>query len=123
MNRRLLPLVAATLALSACLKPAPPPAAAPPEVVAGTANVSLARLPAATVASWLGSWRSGTETLGVARVGDALTVARSGGAVGQPLTLVGLGTFTDAAGTSYLFGPGAVLRTYDAAGSMRSWSR
>lgn len=115
--RRLSLAVALSLALTACLKPAPPPAAAPPEVVSGTASVSLATLPAATVAGWTGTWTSGARTLTVARVGDALT------ANGQPLSFVGLGTFADAAGTAYLFGADGSLRTYTAAGAETRWAR
>lgn len=115
--RRLSVPVALALALAACLKPAPPPAAAPPEVVSGTATVSLATIPAATVAAWTGTWRGGGRTLEVARMGEMLT------ANGQPLTFVGLGTFTDAAGTAYLFGPDATLRTYTAAGVETRFTR
>ncbi len=115
--RRLPVVLFAVLALSACIKPAPPPSSAPPEVVAGTATVSLATLPPATVAAWTGRWTSGGRTLDIARSGDALT------ANGLPLTFVGLGTFSDRAGTSYLFGPDGQLRTFTAAGAEIRWTR
>lgn len=115
--RRLFLLMSAPLALAACLKPAPPPAAAPPEVAAGTASASLASLPPAAVASWLGAWSGGGRTMIIARSGDLLT------ADGRALTLVGLGTFSDSDGTAYLFGPGATLRTYSAAGAETRWTR
>ena len=114
--RRLSLSVALALALSACLKPAPPPAAAPPEVVAGTATVSLS-LPPAAVAGWTGTWTSGGRATVIARSGDTLT------ANGQPLTLVGLGTFADTAGTAYLFGPGPGLTTVTSAGAETRWTR
>jgi hypothetical protein len=115
--RRLCVSIALALALAGCLKPAPPPAAAPPEILAGTATVGLSSLPPAAVAAWLGAWRSGASTLTIARAGDTLT------ANGMPLTLVGLGTFSDAAGTAYLFGPGETLVTYPLAGNAVRWAR
>lgn len=115
--RRLSVLILAPLALSACLKPAPPPASAPPEVVAGTATVSLSSLPPVAVALWIGNWTNGGRSLVIARAGDVLT------ANGQPLTLVGLGTFTDSAGTAYLFGPGSVLVTTTSSGVEARWTR
>ena len=78
MRRLSLPVVLA-LALDACLKPAPPPAAAPPEVVTGTSSVSLSSIPAATVQAWIGAWRNGSRTLTVSRAGNQLF------ANGQPL--------------------------------------
>ena len=109
--------VALALALSACLNAAPPPAATPPEVTAGTSSVSLSMIPVATIAPWLGTWTGGGRTVVVARSGDMLT------ANGHPLTFVGLGTFADAAGTSYLFGPGESLRTFTAAGTETRFTR
>jgi hypothetical protein len=41
----------------------------------------------------------------------------------MPLTFVGLGTFSDGAGTSYLFGPDGQLRTFTAAGAETRWAR
>ena len=105
------------LIVSACLKPAPPPAIAPPEVTAGTATVSLATLPPSTVAAWTGRWTSGARSLDIARSDDSLT------ANGQPLLFVGLGTFADPAGTSYLFGPDGTLRTFTVAGAETRWVR
>ena len=115
--RRLFPVLVMATAVSACLKPAPPPAAAPSEVVSGTASVSLATLPPATVAAWTGTWTSGARTTLIARTGDTLT------ANGQPLSFVGLGTFADASGTAYLFGPNAGLTTVTSAGVETRWTR
>ena len=112
------------LGLAACMA-APPPLAAPPEVIAQSVDVSLATLPAATVARWTGSYRSGGQTLGISRVGDQLWATRAGAPLA--LKLVGLGTFVDPAGTSYLFlpadGGSGRLETIGADGSRINWSR
>ena len=120
---RLLPF-AATLALAACMDH-PPPAAAPPEV-APTA-VPLAQVPAATIERYLGTYRSGADSIVIRRSGASLFADRSGLPSAAPLTIVGLGTFADAAGTAYLFmpadGSGGRLRTIDARGAAREWVR
>jgi len=114
------------LALTACMDH-PPPAAAPPEVVPMSANVPLARIPATTVNAYLGSYRSGSDTITIRRAGEQLFADRSGLPAASALTMVGLGTFADASGTAFLFvpadGSGGKLRTISADGSSRDWSR
>jgi len=111
-----------SLGLAACAPPAPPPSAPPPQVAPGT---SLVRPTAAMLDPYVGSYRGGTEALTVRRAGDALVVDRPG----QPATtliLVGLGTFADAAGKTYLFTPaagGARLTVVGADGTRREWAR
>lgn len=111
-----------SLALAACAPPAPPPAAPPPEVAPGTAIV---RPTAAVLDPYVGAYRGGGDTLTVRRAGDALVVDRPG----QPplvLTLVGLGTFADAAGNAYLFTPAtgaARLTVAGTNGTRREWAR
>ncbi len=120
-----LPLVS-TLALSACLPPHPPPAPPPPEVSGQSAVVPLGQLSPTLVARYLGTFRNGGGTLTIRRAGDVLTVERGGGAA-LPLSLVGLGTFTDTAGNAYLFlpadGSGGTLRVAAADGTSRYWVR
>ena len=117
-----LPLIAAT-GLTACLPPHPPPAPAPGEVIPHTANVALSRLPASAVAAYLGTYRSGSDSLTSRRAGDQLFADRNGRLATVPLKLIGLGTFSDAAGTTYLFDSGAGLRTLAADGTSRDWVR
>jgi hypothetical protein len=114
-------LVALGLSLGACLKPAPPPSAPPPEVAPQSTMVRLSTIPAATVATWLGTYRSAADTLVIRRSGDTLVADRSGLA-SLPLSLVGFATFADASGTAYLFN-GQRLTTVTANGSRRDWSR
>lgn len=112
-----------TFLLAGCATPPPAPPA-PPGIVARTADVSFAALPAAAVDRWTGSFHSGALTLEIARSGDGLVASRGSGV--QTLRFIGLGTFTDAAGTSYLFDPpdgSAGVVTVDAAGTRRSWAR
>ncbi len=116
---------ASALTLTACLPPHPPPAPAPPEVLPQSAIVPLGRLPAAAVAHYLGTFHNGGGTLTIGRSGGSLTV-QYGGAAAMPLALVGLGTFTDAGGTAYLFIPAdgsGVLRAVAANGTSRDWMR
>ena len=117
-----LPLIAAT-GLAACLPPHPPPAPAPGEVIPNTADVALSRLPASAVAAYLGTYRSGSESLVVRRAGAQLFADRNGRLATAPLKLIGLGTFSDNQGTTYLFDSGAGLRTFSADGTSRDWVR
>ena len=110
------------LGLAACAPPAPPPSAPPPQVAPGTASV---RPTAAMLDPYVGSYRSGAETMEIRRVGDALTVDRPGQAP-LVLALVGLGTFADDAGNSWLFARlanAARLTVIGADGSRREWTR
>ncbi|QNN64807.1 hypothetical protein H9L12_11250 [Sphingomonas rhizophila] len=123
---RFTPSIAAA-ALSACMPPHPAPAPAPAEVIPQSTNVALSRLPAAALAAYAGTYRSGADTLIIRRAGDALFADRNGVPAGAPLTLVGLGTFVDGVGTSYLFvpadGSAGKLRTVAANGTSRDWAR
>ncbi len=115
-------LIAFSLGLAACAPPAPPPAAPPPEVAAGSASV---RPTSAMLDPYVGLYRSGAETLIIRRSGDSLIVERSG-QPSNPLSLVGTGTFADAAAAVYLFTPGASgrvrLTIVTADGNRREWT-
>lgn len=116
--------LASAIALAGCM-PHPPPAAAPPEVMAQTAVVALGQIPPAVIARYLGTYRNAGNSLTVRRAGDQLIADRGGSAM--PLALVGLGTFADAGGTAYLFipadGSGGKLRTIGPDGTSRDWTR
>ena len=126
MRRFLLVPVVAALALSACMDH-PPPAAAPPEVMPSSFDVPLAQVPAATIANYLGTYRSGADSVTIRNLGGQLYADRSGTAAGAALKLVGLGTFAGADGTAYLFlpadGSAGKLQTFDSSGARRDWSR
>lgn len=113
--------LALSLGLAACAPPAPAPSTPPPEVLVGGSAI---RPIAAILDPYAGRYASGGEQLTVRRSGDSLVIERAG----QPplwLTLVGLGTFADAAGNSYLFttGAGGRLALIAADGARREWAR
>ena len=113
----------ALLLAAGCATPPPAPPA-PPGIIAQSADASLAAIPAGSVSRWLGSFQSGGDTLVISRSAGGLTASR-GGAL-QPLRFVGLGTFADPTGTSYLFVPpdgSGHLVTIDPAGNRREWAR
>ena len=123
MRRNPVAAIGAVLLTGACL-PHPPPAPPPPEVTPHTADVATDRLPEAVLAGYLGTYRNGGDTLVIARVGAVLTATRGGGS--RSLRLIGLGTFIDDAGTSYLFTPpggGGTLTTIAPDDQRRTWSR
>jgi hypothetical protein len=109
------------------MPPHPAPAPAPSEVIPQSASVTLTRLPPSAIASYLGTYRQGGQTLTIRRAGERLFADRNGLPSPAALTLVGLGTFVDDAGTSYLFvpadGSAGRLRTLDADGTSRDWAR
>jgi hypothetical protein len=111
-------------ALAACL-PHPPPAPPPGEVIPQTADVALDRLPPAALAAYVGAYRGSGGTLVIRRTGADLYADRNG--VATALKVVGLGTFSDAAGTAYLFlpadGRGGRLRTIAANGTTADWAK
>jgi hypothetical protein len=119
-------LLLSALALAACMNH-PPPAAAPPEVTPLSADVPLAQISPATINRYLGTYRSGADTLAIRNLGGQLYADRSGMAAGAALKLVGLGTFAGADGTAYLFvpadGSAGRLQTFDANGARRDWTR
>ena len=109
--------------LPGCALPAPPPSAAPHEVAVGTANA----LPTAALLNpYVGDYRNGAATVRVRRSGSGLLVNAPTGPAA--LTLIGLDTFADASGNSYLFvmAPGAPatrVAIVGANGTRREWVR
>lgn len=90
-----------TLTLAACgPPPAPPPP--PPEIVAGTAVVAVANVPAASLDAAIGIYANDAQTLHVRRMGDDLFVERTG-STPVKLSLVGLDTYAGPSGLAYLF--------------------
>lgn len=87
------------ISLASCAPPPPPPAAPPPEVAAGTAS---AQPTAALLDSYVGDYRSGAATMRVRHSGGGLILDVPAHGV-VVLTLIGLDTFADAGGNSYLF--------------------
>ena len=116
-------LVCMAALLAGCAAPAPPPAAAPHEVAMGTANA----LPtAALLAPYVGDYRNGAATVSVRRGGSGLLVDAATGPAA--LTLIGLDTFVDASGNSYLFAtaagaPATRVAIIGANGTRREWAR
>ena len=124
MRRNPVAAIGAVLLTGACL-PHPPPAPPPPEVTPNTADVATTVLSDATLARYTGTYRNGGDALVIARVGAVLTATRGGGG-SRSLRLIGLGTFIDAVGTSYLFTPpggGGTLTTIALDDQRRTWSR
>ena len=122
--RSLILVSAVALGLGACALPAPPPSAPPPEVAA---NAASALPTAALLDPYVGRYVSGADSISIRRTGNSL-IADRGGQAPATLTLVGLGTFADAAGSAFLFhtaGGGASMRlTLVAAnGTRREWVR
>lgn len=120
---RFIPIaLALSIGLAACAPPAPPPSTPPPEVATGTAAI---RPTAAMLDPYVGRYASGGDQLTVRRAGDRLVVERAG----QPplgLTVVGLGTFADSSGNTYLFtsvAGGGRLVLLAANGTRREWAR
>ena len=116
-------LVTMTTSLAGCALPAPPPSAAPHEVAMGTANA----LPtAALLALYVGDYRNGAATVRVRRGGSGLWIDAPTGPAA--LTLIGLDTFVDASGNSYLFvtaagAPATRVAIIGANGTRREWAR
>ncbi len=112
-------LIIVIIGLSACAPPAPPPSTPPPEVAEGTSAV---RPTAALLDPFAGRYSQANQSLTVRRVGDALIVERSGQPP-LPLTLIGFGTFADAAGNAYLFHASGRLSIVAPGGSRSEWVR
>lgn len=119
---------ALALSVAACAPPAPPPSTPPPEIITGSSEIAPDALAAANMGLLAGTYRSGADTLLIARAGNQLTVDLPGPLGPQPLKLVGLGAFADAAGAAYLFsapqdGSGLLLTIHSVAGAVRVWRR
>jgi hypothetical protein len=116
-------LVCTASLLAGCMLPAPPPAASPPEIAVGTTNA----LPtAALLDPCVGDYRNGAALVRVRRSASGLLVDAPAGTVA--LTLIGLNTFVDRQGTSYLFvmvrgAPATRLAIIGANGTRREWVR
>ncbi len=122
--RKLMLIFTVVLGLGACALPAPPPSAPPPEI---SANAASALPTAALLDPYVGRYVSGSDAILVRRSGSSLVAERSGQAA-TALSLVGLATFADAAGSVYLFdraggGGSQRLTLVGANGTRREWVR
>lgn len=122
--RKLILISTVVLGLGACALPAPPPAAPPPEI---SVNAAAALPTAALLDPYVGRYISGSESILVRRTGSSLVAERNGQAA-TALSLVGLATFADLAGSVYLFdraggGGSPRLTLVGANGTRRDWVR
>ncbi len=125
---RCIPIVAASVALTACLAHPPPPP--PPPEIAAAASVEIVSdaVAAGRLDRFVGRYASGPDSIGITRSGNQLVAAAPPPAAPQGLRMIGLGTFIDGAGTTYLFTfppdrPGAMLHTRPGLRGQREWRR